>query len=250
MLGLLLFAAQNVFRRAEPRVERIEATPEVIAQLRHDFRERFRREPNAEELAQLGEEWIDREVLFREGIKLGLDEGDPVVRNRVAQRMRGVLEKLVPVPEPSAADLEEWVSSNANRYRTLRRFSFSHVHAAGARGRERAAAFARALAAGTDSEKLGDEFEFGNRFDARGEHGVRKIFGDAFIAGLSAAPREKWTIIESKRGWHAVRLASVTGGEPDRERMRSVAIRDWKNQQRARLVKARVDELERQYLVQ
>ncbi|AKU99274.1 hypothetical protein AKJ09_05938 [Labilithrix luteola] len=49
---------------------------------------------------------VDEEVLFREGIRLGLEEGDGIVRGRVADRMRAQLEKSVPDPSLEDADID------------------------------------------------------------------------------------------------------------------------------------------------
>ncbi len=40
-------------------------------------------EPNAEELAALRRVWLDNEVLYREGLALQVDKGDPAIRERV-----------------------------------------------------------------------------------------------------------------------------------------------------------------------
>jgi hypothetical protein len=253
MLGLLLFAADRLLRPAQTALHRIEATPEVIAQLSHDFRERLAREPTTEELRMLRQEWIAKEVLFREGVKLGLDTGDPIVRSRVAQRMRGVLEQLVQVGEPMDAELEAWFQANSNRYRTRRRFTFTHVYATGAQGRERAEAFAKQLREQASAElvpALGDPFEFPKTVSGRGEPELRSIFGDHFVERLATAARDEWTVLESKHGWHAVLSSSVTGGQAKFSEIKPSLVKDFKDAQRVRLVNARIDELVHHYQVE
>lgn len=53
---------------------------------------------------------VDEEVLFREGIRLGLEEGDGIVRGRIADRMRAQLEKSVPDPAVTDAEIDGEIS--------------------------------------------------------------------------------------------------------------------------------------------
>ena len=41
------------------------------------------RDPNADELAALRRNWLDNEVLYREGLALQVDRGDTAIRERV-----------------------------------------------------------------------------------------------------------------------------------------------------------------------
>lgn len=61
---------------------------------------------SAEEKRDVVASVVDEEVLFREGIRLGLEEGDGIVRGRVADRMRAQLEKSVPEPAVSDAEID------------------------------------------------------------------------------------------------------------------------------------------------
>ncbi len=55
---------------------------------------------------------VEEEVLAREAQRLGLGQGDAEVRARLAQVMRAHLEAATPVPEPSAAEVDAYISSH------------------------------------------------------------------------------------------------------------------------------------------
>ena len=73
---------------APVRTEPIAApTEEKMAELQAEYLRRFGRLPSNEEKHALWMDAVQQEVLFREGIALGLDAGDPIVKRRVVQKM-------------------------------------------------------------------------------------------------------------------------------------------------------------------
>ena len=92
VLGALLFGVDHLVagRDEDPRV--IVIDPEVDAASIQVFKDARGRDPNEEELFALRRVWLDNEVLYREGLALGLDRGDKSIRERVILspgRMRG-----------------------------------------------------------------------------------------------------------------------------------------------------------------
>jgi hypothetical protein len=69
-------------------VESISISASRIDQLRADWLERTGSQASTREVAALIDHAIDEEILFREALKLGVHEVDPVVRRRLAQNMR------------------------------------------------------------------------------------------------------------------------------------------------------------------
>jgi hypothetical protein len=68
------------------------------AEIRKLFSDARGREPNAEELAALRQRWFDNELLYREGLALGLDRGDSAIRERVIYKALNVLQSDLQVP--------------------------------------------------------------------------------------------------------------------------------------------------------
>ena len=82
MLGALLFGVDHLLasRAGDPHTIVVDA--QVDAQAIAVFKEARGRAPNKEELYALRRVWLDNEVLYREGMALGLDRGDKAIRER------------------------------------------------------------------------------------------------------------------------------------------------------------------------
>jgi hypothetical protein len=227
LLGALLFVAHRLFV-ADRHAERHVVVPRALAgELAGEFRARAGREPNPAELSAAIERWKRDEVAYREGLRLGLDKNDPVVRERVANKLREVESKLAP-REPTDAELDAWLIAHRDRYDTPSRFDFEHYfvskRASDAEGRARR--ILTELVEGRTPDDVGEAFGEGRQLIGRSESDVRRVFGPAFERGLQVLEMDRWSLLESEAGFHAVRLQ---GRVP-----RRVATRDG---QRAELVR-------------
>ena len=70
--------------------------------------------------------YIDEEILYREGVKLGLEKDDLIVKRRVVQKMRFLLEDMTPIAPPTQAQLQTWLDQNAQRYQTEQTILLDH----------------------------------------------------------------------------------------------------------------------------
>lgn len=96
--GAAIFAAWHLTAAARREVE---VTPELQAALVRELETSLGREATAEERRATVEAWVEDEVLFREARARRLDAADPVVRRRMVQAMRFLLEAEGP-PAPAA----------------------------------------------------------------------------------------------------------------------------------------------------
>jgi hypothetical protein len=95
--------------------------------LTQQFERVWQRAPTPEELSSLVDNWVREEVFYREGLALGLDREDPVLRRRVAQKMEFISEELLSAPATDD-ELRTWYEDNAEDYRRDPRFSFRQVY--------------------------------------------------------------------------------------------------------------------------
>ena len=116
LLGGVLFAADYALasREDDPRV--IVIDPDVDAQAIKVFTDARGRAPNEEELFALRRVWLDNEVLYREGMALGLDKGDKAIRERVIFKALSVVDANVKKPEIDDAGLRQWFEAHRSRY--------------------------------------------------------------------------------------------------------------------------------------
>lgn len=98
-----------------------------VTSLGSQFERVWQRPPTADELSGLIDGWVREEILYREGVALGLDQDDPVLRRRVAQKVLFMSDALVD-DAFGQAELEAWFTDNAERYRIEPRYSFRQVY--------------------------------------------------------------------------------------------------------------------------
>jgi hypothetical protein len=116
-IGLLLFLLFKVVggdRSAAGR--QIVVDDSVVGALVQQFSGVWQRAPTPEELQGLVDSWVREEVLYREGVQLGLDRDDPVIRRRVRQKVDVLAEESQPSQAPTDAELSQWLGANADRY--------------------------------------------------------------------------------------------------------------------------------------
>jgi parvulin-like peptidyl-prolyl cis-trans isomerase-like protein len=126
LLGVGLFALYRlVSGGASTDPDEIVVDEARVASLAEQFLSSWRRPPTRAELEGLIESYVRDEVLYREGLALGLDRDDAVIRSRVRLKME-VLGDSVEQPV-GEADLEAWLAANALRYATPARYEVRQV---------------------------------------------------------------------------------------------------------------------------
>lgn len=224
LLGGVLFAADHwlASRADDPRV--IVIGPEVDVQAIKVFKEARGHEPNAEELYALRRVWLDNEVLYREGVALGLDKGDSSIRERVIFKALSVVDANVKKPAIDEAGLRAWFEKNRARYDEPARFDFEEAVISGKRSDDVARSFADALNAGNPGE-----VEAGLRvFTHRPHANLVESYGAEFAAALEASPPGEWRALPSKGGLRVMRLKAALPPKPAVfEDLGGVIYQDW-----------------------
>lgn len=224
LLGGVLFAADHwlASRADDPRV--IVIGPEVDVQAIKVFKEARGHEPNAEELYALRRVWLDNEVLYREGVALGLDKGDSSIRERVIFKALSVVDANVKKPAIDEAGLRAWFETNRARYDEPARFDFEEAVISGKRSDDVARSFADALNAGNPGE-----VEAGLRvFTHRPHANLVESYGAEFAAALEASPPGEWRALPSKGGLRVMRLKAALPPKPAVfEDLGGVIYQDW-----------------------
>lgn len=215
----------------------IDFTAEVQAGLKADFQRQRNRPPNAQEIKGLEQAWIEQEVLSREARRLGLDQNDPVVRRRLAQAMRFLLENgLPPKPADSAAILDH-LEANKAQYELPRRLRFVQLFFSHDKRGDQAETKAGELLSqlmtqegrGSTISPMGDPFIHGRFFGPVDQAAVAKRFGNDFAQSLfqlKEGPRWQGPL-RSSYGYHLIRLVEdLPAGLPSEALLKSQIQRD------------------------
>ena len=204
-----------LYTEVAPKDHRITISQAHVEGLRQDHLRRTGFPPTPEEESALIERLFQDEVLLREALRIGLDQGDPIVRRRLLQKMGFLVENLNPVPEPTEAELREHFQRHGERFAQEGRVSLVHIFLvpdrSGAAPATEAQRILDKLSAGMDPGDLGDPFIHGSRFVQRTDMELAAIFGTSFAAGLKDLQEGVWCgPMESSYGFHLVRITSRT----------------------------------------
>lgn len=251
VLGIAVFALYAVGhdRQLEPLSE--EDAP--VEQLSLDWQTRTGSRPTAEERDRLVEQWLEEEALYRRALELGLDRSDTVVRRRLVQRMRFLVEDTTPIGEPDDGELRGWIAEHAADYAEPARLSFEHrFFSRGKRGAHLASdaeTAAASLRESPDATVTGDPFPRGKRLLDQTPASIARLFGRGFADHLTELPLGRWSgPIESSYGLHVVRVTERrAAASASFEAIRDRARADWMYAERKRLNEQAVDRLVTRY---
>jgi hypothetical protein len=170
-----------------------------IEQLATGFARMHQRAPAPNELESLIDDAIREEIYYREAKALGLDQDDTIVRRRLRQKLEFVSEDVVPVPEPTDAQLRDYLQAHPEKFRSEARYSLSQVYINPQRHGQRLAGHMQVLlaelqrvGATADARKLGDALLLENRFQNITASEVVRLFGAGFETALRALPTNEW----------------------------------------------------------
>ena len=86
--------------------------------LKQTWSSQWLREPSADELKGLVDDLLEEKLMAREAEEIGLEQDDTIIRRRLAQKLKFLVEDTAQLAEPSEADL---LSSTLPTRRTSRR---------------------------------------------------------------------------------------------------------------------------------
>lgn len=212
ILGFVLFWADRVYQH-HTSVYRIVETPERIAYLARQYALQFGGMPDQSMMQLLIRRDTEDEMLFREGVALGLDRSDEIVRRRIVQKMRFLLQDTSAPPEPTVSQLRDYFGAHADHYERPPDVTFSHVFfsddvpAANAALARAETALATLSRSGVErAPGLGDPFPDSYDFAGYDPKQVSRLFGDTeFSRAVFTAPTGQWSgPFRSGYGWHLV----------------------------------------------
>lgn len=201
---------------------------------------------------------IQKEVLFREAKRLGLDENDTIVRRRMIQKMRFLSANMSQLRIPGDAALLEYFNNNKELYRAPEKRSFTHIYfnhkKRGAYLAVDVAAVLQALTADEDpktTSKYGDNFILQSDYKERSHARVAQLFGADFADALFAVDKDAWHgPLQSAYGTHLVRIQNVRESYlPEFSAIKEKLSDDLMRRQLGDLKKKSYQEMRRRYEV-
>jgi hypothetical protein len=260
VLGALLFGLNHLLGRpaASASGGEIVITEGRIRNLTDTFTRTWQRPPTTEELDGLVQDYIREEVLYREGVALGLDRDDTIIRRRLRQKLEFISEDEANAIEPTDVDLAEYLAKNADDYRVESQLTFVQVFLDPSKRGEQLDADATALldvlrtrGDKVDSGALGDSLMLDPRYELATEGDIARLFGREFEAVLRDQPVGEWVgPLKSGYGAHLVSIEARTPGRMAQlAEVRDEVARDWAARRRLELLETQYRELRSRYRV-
>jgi hypothetical protein len=255
LIGIVLFAAYRWITPGESARSDIVITQGVVDDLVAQHVAARGREPSATELTHLIESYVHDEILYREGVRLGLDRDDIVVKRRVRQKIEIIAEENASTRAPTDADLSAYLAANAARFLQPAVLTFEQVFLGESISSPRvvraAAGTREALRNGTDPGQLGKPTLLPRWMTHTPADLVARDFGASFAAALEKVPIGEWTgPIDSSFGAHYVRVSDRTPAmSPPLAAVRDRVVREWENERRQRALNDAYVEMRGRYKV-
>lgn len=247
VLGALIFAADHWVLAVRGDPQEIVITKEAYAEARGAFVAGMKREPTDAELKVLTDRWLDNEVLYREGLALGMDRGDQAMKDRVIFKVLTATQSGLALPKIDEVGLRAWFESRRDRYDLPARLSFEEaVIAAGDATPEKLKKFVSAL-----NSQQTPELEGSLRiFKDRPRPSLVQSYGAPFADALEKQTINSWAVLQSQEGLRAIRLTAVMPGRATSyEEIKDRVYTDWKEFTASQLTKTAIREIAKKYRV-
>jgi hypothetical protein len=256
LLGAAFFGLEALLREntveagGRPEDDQIVVSPGRIENLIALFAKTWQRAPGPVEVRALLDDHVLEEAYYREGLALGLDANDGIIRRRVRQKMEFVVDDIVELAEPDEAELAAWLAEHPDSYALPARYAFRQVYLSPDRRGEsvredaqRVLAELRSDATARDPRELGDATLLEYEVEDTGADVIERMFGQAFSDELAGLTFEEWSgPLDSVYGMHLVFVHARSAGRlPELSEVRAAVERDWRFAQRE-LAKKRFNE--------
>lgn len=222
VLGALIFGIDAALHPPPKDDKVITVTKAMRQSFIDNFDEDKERVPSEAELEKMVESWVASEILYREGKALGVDRGDDMIRDRIAFKLQLLIFDQIRVPQPTEEQLRAWFVDNHAQFdeqETVGFYLTSPTDEATAR---------RQL---DDIQKQHESEDLQKQTRAilgRPVSSLAASFGEGFRDALLSMPQEQWNVVQSKDGWHVVRLDSrQPGALASFESVRDQAAKIW-----------------------
>jgi hypothetical protein len=245
LIGAVLFGAYAWLNRdgGGPAAPQVRLAEGDVKWVRDNFALEHQREPSADELAGLVRDLVKEELFAREAKMQGLEEGDIVVRRRLAQKMGFLLQDNSARAEPPEEELRRFYVTRQDLFRsgpgtmfTRPLISFTQVFFSREKRADAAAdaqqALAQLLQAGADTvaAEFGDRSPAGSDIRNADERAVANKFGTKLAARVFALEPGRWQgPLESSQGFHLVRITELVPGHlRPFEQVREQVLERWR----------------------
>jgi parvulin-like peptidyl-prolyl isomerase len=239
--GAILFAGyawMNSVQSNPSGLEPVRIGEGEVRWLQETWANQWFRAPSTQELQGLIADLVTEELLAREAKAMGLDDNDTIVRRRLAQKLKFLVEDTAHLVEPTEKELQQFYAVNASRFRTAARVSFTQIFFSSEQRKDPMSAAKAALAELQSTDRsnsagaIGDRLLVDAEFDAADEQTVANVFGPDFAREVFTLHPSVWSgPVKSGYGVHLVLVTDLTlAKQRPFEVVRDDVLKEWRRE--------------------
>ncbi|MCD4719188.1 MAG: peptidyl-prolyl cis-trans isomerase [Desulfobacula sp.] len=211
--------------------------------------------PTEKKLVHLIQSEIKEEILYREARRLGLDKGDRIIKRRLVQKYRFMLDDAIIIPKPDNQILDSYYREHLEKYQVPENISFMHVFFSNSKRVDPQGDAAIILLKQNSKDPLplkGDSFMGLSHLQDYQKRSVQKIFGTGFYEQLMDLQPGEWSEpLESAYGWHLVYIHEKKDSyQLSLEEAREDVLKDFREQMRVEAKNEMLNKLIAKYRLQ
>tara|TARA_B100000214_G_scaffold227711_1_gene165955 strand:- start:647 stop:1459 length:813 start_codon:yes stop_codon:yes gene_type:complete len=208
------------------------------------------RPPNEQEAINIINDFIEEEILYREALRLGLDQNDRIIKRRLAQKI-SFLKQETNRAEPDTEQLTDFFEMNLDKYYVPATFSFTHYYFSAS-----STAKIEATLALTEIEETGvpaksEPFFLGKNFSEYSLGEIEQTFGKDMLIAFADPTLKKWIgPFSSSYGEHLLFINNKSiGYSPKFSEIRDLVRQDYMLQEQDRMLSDYLDSIKSEYKV-
>lgn len=236
LIGLVLFLLYGQVSPGDSNSRRIVVGQAQVDDMVRQFQSAWQRPPTRVEINGLIDTYVRDEIVYREGLSIGLDKDDAVIKRRIRQKYELIAEEGEQ-RAPADADLAAYLKVNSAKFARPAVVSFDQVFFDPASNSPEAVADVKAaLEKGANPAAYGQPSMLPRQIANSSIELVARDFGDDFARQIAAAPVGRWVgPLASGIGVHLIRVsARAEPIVPPLNQVRAAVAREWENDRRTR----------------
>ena len=208
-IGIGIFVVSHVIEERQSRYNLTLSNADVL-RIANSYAQQYGAQASPAQMRTMIDNAVREEIYLREGLGLGLDKDDEIVRRRIAQKFDFLQQDQAAPREPGEAQLRDWYAAHRDRFAAPAKVSFEQRYFAPDKRGDAAARSLAAAALASPASSPGDTFPGPATIVALSSEDVDRVFGGTgFAASVFAAPEGAWAgPFRSGFGWHVVRVTS------------------------------------------
>ena len=249
LVGATIYLAESVFN-ADQSDDEIYISDRQINNLINSWNAQVGRNPNSDELINLINNLIEEEILYREALKLGLEQDDEIIRRRLAQKII-FLKRDAETFTPSDEDLKNFFVQNQSNYVSEDVYTFEHYFFGNDSGAFEEAELTLSKLLSGQIPEMGLPFYSGNTFTSHPLQKIEDIFGGEFAKVIDSLDEGQWAgPIQSAFGYHNVIINSIENSKvPSFDSVKNIVLADYLEANSDQAIKEFMEQIKSEYSV-